>query len=67
MAKDYGGVADAVFGCHRHDKRLTLRALVMGEGVACFPGAFSPLSAHLIEKDGFEGVRSGPPPASRSS
>jgi methylisocitrate lyase len=38
------------------DKRRRLRAALGGPDLLRFPGAFSPLSARLIEEKGFEGV-----------
>lgn len=37
-------------------KRGSLRAMLEGDRIARFPGAFNPLSARLIERKGFEGV-----------
>ncbi|GII97784.1 methylisocitrate lyase [Sediminihabitans luteus] len=37
-------------------KRENLRAALAGPGILRFPGAFTPLSARLIQEKGFEGV-----------
>lgn len=39
-----------------HEKRLAFRARLAGNEIARMPGAFSPLSARLIQRKGFEGV-----------
>ncbi|WP_159805442.1 methylisocitrate lyase [Cellulomonas citrea] len=39
-----------------HDKRVALRAALAGPDLVRMPGAFTPLSARLIQDKGFEGV-----------
>ncbi|HLT83798.1 MAG TPA: methylisocitrate lyase [Phototrophicaceae bacterium] len=39
-----------------HEKRAALRRRLAGEDLLLLPGAFNPLSARLIEEQGFDGV-----------
>jgi methylisocitrate lyase len=38
------------------EKRAAFRSLLAAPGIAVFPGAFTPLTARLIERKGFDGV-----------